>query len=255
MMQVTQMHNKGIVMTGSNKRLIIKMTICFAALVVLGILTQIGAAYLMNGILMGSSSLSDVSEAYNKTIDELVSLDPSMVSRVIFFAPLIEEAVFRLGLIGIGMRFVRELARVKTKGKSTTGYIISEDGRVVREHIPGYWIRLKNLEDSAVFHIVNVFQAILFGIYHGNIVQGIYAFVLGMMLGIIYKYGGGILSSIVVHMIINASGLYITPFLPSTIAPWLMCVIGVAVLIVCALLVIYIVRTLSGNNNSQAEVN
>lgn len=234
-------------MTGSNKRLILQMTICFAALIAIGILTQIGAAYLMNGILNGIDALSGVNEAYSQTVDELIVLDPATISRVIFFAPLIEELVFRLGLIGIGMRFVRELAAFKSKGKSTTGYIISENGSVIREKIPAYWIRLKNLDEKAIFHTVNVIQAILFGLYHGNIVQGIYAFMLGLMLGIIYKYGGGILSSIVVHMIINASGVYLTPILPSNIAPAIMCIIGTAVLAVCVLLVLYIVRTLADN--------
>lgn len=53
----------------------------------------------------------------------------------------------------------------------------------------------------------NIFQAVLFGLYHGNIVQGIYAFVLGMFLGFIYNKYQSIFASILLHMAINISGI------------------------------------------------
>jgi uncharacterized protein len=53
----------------------------------------------------------------------------------------------------------------------------------------------------------NVFQAVLFGIYHGNIVQGIYAFFLGMFLGFVYYKLESIYASILLHMVINIGGM------------------------------------------------
>ncbi|MCC8140972.1 MAG: CPBP family intramembrane metalloprotease, partial [Lachnospiraceae bacterium] len=48
-----------------------------------------------------------------------------------------------------------------------------------------------------------LFQAALFGIYHWNLTQGIYAFVLGIFLGYLCLKGPGIRYSIPCHMTIN----------------------------------------------------
>ncbi|MCC8141628.1 MAG: CPBP family intramembrane metalloprotease [Lachnospiraceae bacterium] len=48
-----------------------------------------------------------------------------------------------------------------------------------------------------------IFQAALFGIYHWNLTQGIYAFVIGLFLGYLCLKGPGIRYSIPCHMTIN----------------------------------------------------
>lgn len=55
------------------------------------------------------------------------------------------------------------------------------------------------------FMIANVLQAVLFGIYHMNLIQGLYAFCLGMVLGMIRYVTGTILASIIAHIIFNAT--------------------------------------------------
>lgn len=55
------------------------------------------------------------------------------------------------------------------------------------------------------FWVANTLQAMLFGIYHMNIVQGIYAFLLGMLLGMIIYSTGSILCSIATHIIFNST--------------------------------------------------
>lgn len=55
------------------------------------------------------------------------------------------------------------------------------------------------------FWWANVLQAVLFGLYHMNIIQGIYAFLLGMILGMIRQMTGSILSTIFCHMVFNAT--------------------------------------------------
>lgn len=55
----------------------------------------------------------------------------------------------------------------------------------------------------------NLLQAILFGLYHGNIIQGIYATILGFLLGLIYSKFQSIVAPILLHMIINASSFII----------------------------------------------
>jgi len=53
------------------------------------------------------------------------------------------------------------------------------------------------------FAVANIWQAILFGIYHMNPVQGIYAFCMGLFLGFVAWKGGGIRYSIFLHIVFN----------------------------------------------------
>ena len=48
-----------------------------------------------------------------------------------------------------------------------------------------------------------VYQAVLFGIFHMNIYQGIYAFAAGLFMGFIAWYGGNIMWSVLLHMVYN----------------------------------------------------
>lgn len=59
---------------------------------------------------------------------------------------------------------------------------------------------------SMNFWAANIFQAALFGIAHLNIVQGIYAFLLGLLLGWIYRKTNSLLGSIWLHMVFNFGG-------------------------------------------------
>lgn len=57
------------------------------------------------------------------------------------------------------------------------------------------------------FMYANILQALFFGLYHGNIVQGIYAALIGLLLGAVYYRFRTIFASILLHIIINASSL------------------------------------------------
>ncbi|MDP0880704.1 CPBP family intramembrane glutamic endopeptidase, partial [Klebsiella variicola] len=54
---------------------------------------------------------------------------------------------------------------------------------------------------------------ILFGVSHGNLVQGTYAFVLGVIFGIVYLYTNNLWITILLHMGINSSSVLFT-FMP-----------------------------------------
>ncbi len=57
------------------------------------------------------------------------------------------------------------------------------------------------------FWIANTIQALLFGIYHMNVIQGIYAFLFGLVLGYIYMKTGTIILTIATHIIFNLTSL------------------------------------------------
>jgi membrane protease YdiL (CAAX protease family) len=53
----------------------------------------------------------------------------------------------------------------------------------------------------------NILQAVLFGVMHFNIIQGLYAFVLGIFLGVVCTKRKSIVSAIALHMVFNLSGV------------------------------------------------
>ena len=63
------------------------------------------------------------------------------------------------------------------------------------------------------FWIANIIQAVLFGAFHMNMLQGCYTFVIGLVLGYIYHKGGSIYHVIFYHFLFNLWG--------TTAAEWL----------------------------------
>lgn len=55
----------------------------------------------------------------------------------------------------------------------------------------------------AEFWIANCLQALLFGIYHMNLVQGIYAFVIGLVLGYLYQRYHSVIPGMLAHLVFN----------------------------------------------------
>lgn len=55
------------------------------------------------------------------------------------------------------------------------------------------------------FWTANIIQSVLFGMFHMNVIQGIYAFVLGMAFGYVLNVTGGMLVPIVLHIIFNST--------------------------------------------------
>ena len=66
------------------------------------------------------------------------------------------------------------------------------------------------------FWLANILQALLFGILHMNLVQGIYAFVLGLLLGYVCNKYKSLWASIIAHLTFNFAGTYITSLLFGT---------------------------------------
>lgn len=63
------------------------------------------------------------------------------------------------------------------------------------------------------FWIANVFQAFVFGIAHMNIVQSTYAFVLGLLLGYVYRKYNSLFASMIGHLAFNFTGTFVAALL------------------------------------------
>ncbi len=64
------------------------------------------------------------------------------------------------------------------------------------------------------FFAANLIQAAVFGIYHMNLVQGIYAFLFGLFMGYLIKRTGSVISCISFHLMFNLTGLLLDDFVP-----------------------------------------
>ena len=54
-----------------------------------------------------------------------------------------------------------------------------------------------------------VLQALIFGIFHGNLLQGMYAFLLGCVLALLYTWTKSIWTNIFAHSLFNASNFFL----------------------------------------------
>ena len=178
-----------------NKKLVLNII----SLLFLGIVMQIGGAYLVNAavkILDGTGgAAASAAEQYSDYMEYIRSMDPRQIGHVIFVAPLVEELVFRL--------------------------IFLRAGKMV---LP--------------FWAANIIQAVLFGIYHGVAIQRVYGVIMGLIIGCVFYYcpiifrshtskeNGladlpnslmGFAATFVLHMTINVAGLYIAPLFPADV--------------------------------------
>jgi len=68
------------------------------------------------------------------------------------------------------------------------------------------------LKKNTTISVALVIQALLFGIAHLNVVQGSYAFVLGIILGLVALWSDSLLLPIAVHVGMNLSGVFLSEF-------------------------------------------
>lgn len=89
---------------------------------------------------------------------------------------------------------------------------------------------MKQARDVFPFAVANILQAFLFGLMHGNLIQGTYAFVLGLSLGFVtYKYKT-LIPAILIHCMSNLLGSSLIITVPAFLQIIEM-ILGVAIII------------------------
>lgn len=61
----------------------------------------------------------------------------------------------------------------------------------------------KRLTEIAPLWVSVLVSSLLFGIYHGNLMQGVYAFIMGILLALAYEWTGSLLAPILFHVVAN----------------------------------------------------
>lgn len=148
--------------------------------------TGISLQFLSTGIL----NIIDMCDpellaSYRSMVNSSFSLDNGFVrvSTVMFISPVCEEIVFRgVCLYILQKLFQKILPSTSSRSSSITAVVIS---------------------------------ALLFGFYHGNIVQFCYAFPIGILLALLVIWTSSLIPSIFLHIVINVSS-YIVGLLKFT---------------------------------------
>lgn len=101
-------------------------------------------------------------------------------------------------------------------------------------------VTMKKAQKIMPFMAANALQALLFGIYHMNWIQGVYAFVLGMILGFTAEYFHSVWASILLHAFVNGSAEVLS-LLPEELTETY---IGVAVVAVLGIVLLFVAAKL-----------
>jgi membrane protease YdiL (CAAX protease family) len=106
------------------------------------------------------------------------------IATTILLAPFAEELIFR----GLILKFARKSLEKENDKKEADKKEINKKAQM----------------------IAIIIQAVLFALYHGNLIQMCYALVFGIMFGIIAVKFNSLIPSTLTHMIVNGT-LYIIP--------------------------------------------
>ena len=91
--------------------------------------------------------------------------------------------------------------------------------------------------------LANLIQAAFFGLYHWNLVQGLYAFAMGFVFGVVVLKLGSLWTAIIMHVVLNATGLWMNAYLNpdlSAVTGIVICLFSLAIVV----LSLYLLPTL-----------
>lgn len=74
-------------------------------------------------------------------------------------------------------------------------------------------ITLRQAQKFFPFWAANIFQAVLFGAFHMNMIQGVYTFCVGLVLGFICEKSGSIYNAIFYHILFNFWGTVLSRYI------------------------------------------
>lgn len=153
-----------------------------AILLMIGVGANVAVSLALDAVL---PLFPDALESYEELMDSSGTMDSPLFGflAVAVVAPLLEETAFR----GVAFQFALRAVCPDWKG-SLQGHSYSE---------------LRVTENR--FWIANCIQALVFAIAHMNLVQGVYAFALGLLLGWVMWRTGSLACNILLHALFNAT--------------------------------------------------
>lgn len=97
-------------------------------------------------------------------------------------------------------------------------------------------VTLQKAQKIMPFSAANVLQALCFGIYHGNLIQGVYAFFLGLVFGWMVKRFHSIWAAILLRACVNGAAQLLS-FVPESVTATMY---GIALLVAAGLVLLFV---------------
>jgi membrane protease YdiL (CAAX protease family) len=144
----------------------------------------------------------------------------SLVSEIHFLSPFFEQ-YDQLAQMITGGSFVMSLLTVGIIGP-------------VFEEILFRGLIFGELRKITKVRLALFIQGALFGIYHLNVIQGSYAFIIGILLGYVYYRSNSIVAPMIVHATINTSSVILGQLSTSALDKWAGAIIAAAVILFLA---------------------
>ena len=125
-------------------------------------------------------------------------------------------SAFSVSLVGILVPFFPSYQEISDTLQAANGSTISVLAITILapifEEILFRGIIFNELKKSMPVLPAIIAQGVFFGIYHLNLLQGIYAAILGCILGLIYQMTKSLWSNVIVHMTFNLLGVFVMPY-------------------------------------------
>lgn len=107
------------------------------------------------------------------------------------------------------------------------------------------------------YYMAIIVQAILFGAFHMNAIQGCYAFVLGLGMGYIMYLYDNLIITIIIHMAYNILGTVASEYLPmggDTLVSFFVCCLGALIITYISLIILKRTAVSVKQDNSSADI-
>ncbi|MFZ5968286.1 MAG: CPBP family intramembrane glutamic endopeptidase [Bacillota bacterium] len=129
-------------------------------------------------------------------------------------------AAFTCSLAGIIQYMFPNYTEVAKNIESTRGSMIGIICMIVLlptfEEILFRGLIFNEFRKNTNIKIAVIVQAFIFAVSHGNLLQGIYTFIIGLVICCIYMWTNSLWSAIIVHISYNFLGVFVFPYLLNT---------------------------------------
>ena len=166
-------------------------------IILLGVAMQMIISYVLSLVLPMFPALE---EGYDEMMNDGTTSELSAISLLVVAvgAPISEEIACRGLMLELSLRAVCPEWREAWRERGRRHHARLPLGDVSAMRVP-----------PARFWIANLIQAVLFGILHMNLVQGIYAGAMGLVFGWVFWRSGKMRYNICLHLVLNFSSYFV----------------------------------------------
>lgn len=159
-------------------------------------------------------------------------IHPGLITGIVCIAPMLQIAtgILTTGIATLFPGWMKQYTELmETAGLTDDPTLLLVLYAVIigpiAEELTFRGVTLSSLKRVFPFTAANLIQALMFGIFHLNMIQGIYAFCIGIIFGYICEKSGCIWYSIFLHMAFNGLGVLTGSAVTETTSPAAVCAI------------------------------